>query len=119
MLRIAAPHVEMWNTWYVDYGNQASNLGPLLALVDDACAAVGRDPGAIERTVAAYGQSPRGMGRPSGSGEQAEPFPIAEAAEKLAELEAAGIGHVQMILDPIDARSVEELATALEGHGDG
>jgi probable F420-dependent oxidoreductase len=116
MLRIAAPHVQMWNTWYLDYDNQAPNLGPLLALVDGACESVGRDPGTMERTVAAYAQSERGSGRPSGSGKKADPFRISEAPERLKQLAAAGIGHVQMILDPIDAAAVEELAAALDGH---
>jgi alkanesulfonate monooxygenase SsuD/methylene tetrahydromethanopterin reductase-like flavin-dependent oxidoreductase (luciferase family) len=113
MLRIAVPHVQMWNSWYVDYDNQASKLGPLLAVVDEACQATGRDPKEIARTVAAYAQSPRGSGRPSGSGKQSEAFPVAEAPERLAQLASVGVAHVQMILDPIDARCVEELAAAL------
>jgi alkanesulfonate monooxygenase SsuD/methylene tetrahydromethanopterin reductase-like flavin-dependent oxidoreductase (luciferase family) len=113
MLRIAAPHVQMWNTWYVDFGNEPSDVGPLMRLVDEACRDVGRDPSTLVRTVAAYFQSPRGSGRPSGSGKSAPAVPVADAARHIAELEAAGVGHVQAILDPIDARTVEELAASL------
>ena len=115
MLRIAAPHVQMWNTWHVDYGNRASGLAPLMALVDEACHEVGRNPGEIERTVAAYVQLPRGIGRPSGGGDahESDPIGVDDAAERVAELDGAGVGHVQVVLDPIDAAGVEELARAL------
>ena len=37
MLRITAPHVDMWNTWHVWFGNRADGLAPLMSDVDAVC----------------------------------------------------------------------------------
>lgn len=115
MLRITAPHVDMWNTWHVWFGNRVDGLPPLVAELDAACADVGRDPSEIERTAAVYVQLGRGEGRMAGSEDRPEAGPIAGSgiAERIAEFEGAGIGHIQVVLDPIDALAVEELAVIL------
>jgi alkanesulfonate monooxygenase SsuD/methylene tetrahydromethanopterin reductase-like flavin-dependent oxidoreductase (luciferase family) len=117
MLRIAVPHVDMWNSWYTGFENSPDGLAPLNELVDTVCAEVGRDPATLERTVAVYVQFERGAGRSAGSGERPEVPPItgsrSEMAESLAGFAATGVGHLQAVLDPIDARSVEELAEVL------
>ncbi len=115
MLRIAAAHVDMWNTWYASYGNQPGGLAPLMDLVDAACADVGRDPGDLERTAAVLVQFSRGSGRVAGSSERPATVAVAveDVVDHLARLEAAGISRVQMVLDPIDVRSVEDLAEIL------
>lgn len=115
MLRIALPHVDLWNTWHTDFGNRSGGLPPLLDLVDDACVDVGRDPAEVGRTVALYVQLPGGQGRSAGSAErpQVEPVPLAALPETLAELEALRVGHVMLVLDPIDAASVEKVAAVL------
>ena len=66
MLRIALPHADAWNTWYADIGNTPAGIAPLRAVVDEACRDVGRDPAAIERTVAVLVGLPGGTGRLSG-----------------------------------------------------
>jgi alkanesulfonate monooxygenase SsuD/methylene tetrahydromethanopterin reductase-like flavin-dependent oxidoreductase (luciferase family) len=118
MLRIAVPHVDMWNSWFTGFENSPAGLAPLNELVDAVCAEVGRDPATLERTVAVYVQFERGAGRAAGSGERPEAPPItgskSEMAESLAGFAAAGIGHVQAVLDPIDTRSVEELAGVID-----
>ena len=117
MLRIALPHADMWNTWHLDYGNRASGLGPLMEVVDEACEDVGRDPSEIERTAAVYVQLSRGEGRSAGSSEKPQTEPITgsheEIAAELASFAAAGVGHIQVVLDPIDAAAIEELAEVL------
>ncbi|HUG08574.1 MAG TPA: LLM class flavin-dependent oxidoreductase [Acidimicrobiia bacterium] len=114
MLRITMPEADMWNTWHVDYGNRAPGLTPLLERVDRVCREVGRDPSDVERTAAVYVQLSRGIGRSAGSSEKPESVPIAgshdQIAAALAEFSGAGIGHLQVVLDPIDAEGVEELA---------
>ncbi|HSM46103.1 MAG TPA: LLM class flavin-dependent oxidoreductase, partial [Acidimicrobiia bacterium] len=114
MLRIAMPHADMWNTWYLDYGNRAGGLSALADVVDEACRDVGRDPSEVERTAAVYVQLSRGEGRSAGSPEKTQAEPIAGSHEEIAsELGAfadVGIGHLQVVLDPIDAAGVEELA---------
>ncbi len=114
LLRATMPHADMWNTWHLDYGNRAAGLEPLVARVDEACAAVGREPGQVEKTAAVYVQLSRGEGRLAGSREKQDSPPIRGSHEEIAaELKAfddLGLAHVQVVLDPIDARGVEELA---------
>lgn len=114
MLRATMAHADMWNTWFVDYGNRASGLDPLLSVVDEACAAVGRKPGDVKRTTAVYVRLSRGSGRRAGSEERPHAPPITgtpeEIAAELKAFETAGIDHIQVVLDPIDSAGVEELA---------
>lgn len=119
MLRIAAPHVDMWNTWHVWFDNRPDRIGPLIAELETACRDVGRDPSEIVKTAAVYVQMRRGTGRVAGSEDRpdVEPIPAAEALSALEELEERGIDHVQVVLDPIDATAVEELASALGRSG--
>ena len=115
MLRIALPLVDMWNTWYASYHNHPDDLVTLMDEVDEACRDVGRDPAEIARTAAVYVQLPGGSGRRSGdpAAREASP-PITGSrdmvAEGLAAFKDTGVDHVQVVLDPIDARSVAELA---------
>lgn len=115
MLRIGAPHIDMWNTWHVWFGNRAGGLAPLMAELDAACRDVGRDVTEIEKTAAVYVELSRGSGRRAGSEERPEVAPIEGSHEDmgkaLVEFEAAGLDHLQIVLDPIDAAGVEELAT--------
>jgi alkanesulfonate monooxygenase SsuD/methylene tetrahydromethanopterin reductase-like flavin-dependent oxidoreductase (luciferase family) len=117
MLSIALPHVDAWNAWYADTGNRPEGVGPLRARVDAACRAVGRDPAEIERTVAVLLRLPGGSGRVMGDTSQAAITPLEGPADAMAEsLRAyarAGIGHVQLVLDPITATSIEALAPVL------
>jgi alkanesulfonate monooxygenase SsuD/methylene tetrahydromethanopterin reductase-like flavin-dependent oxidoreductase (luciferase family) len=115
MLRIGAPHIDMWNTWHVWFGNRAGGLAPLMAELEAACGDVGRDATEIEKTAAVYVELSRGSGRRAGSEERPEVTPIEGSREDmgkaLVEFEAAGLDHLQIVLDPIDAAGVEELAT--------
>jgi alkanesulfonate monooxygenase SsuD/methylene tetrahydromethanopterin reductase-like flavin-dependent oxidoreductase (luciferase family) len=112
MLEITAPYIDMWNTWYVWYGNRPERLSPLMHEVDEAAQSADRDPGQICRTAAALFQLDGGSGRSSG-GER----PFAEAltgsnedfVEVLQGFAEAGIDHIQMVLDPIDAKGVERM----------
>jgi alkanesulfonate monooxygenase SsuD/methylene tetrahydromethanopterin reductase-like flavin-dependent oxidoreductase (luciferase family) len=115
MLRITMLYADMWNTWYVDYGNEPSGLQPLNQVVDLACREVGRDPAGVERTAAVYVQLPGGAGRSPGSSERSPtgPIPVAGLGERLEEFQRQRISHIQVVLDPIDANGVEELARSL------
>lgn len=118
MLRETMAHADMWNTWYLDYGNRADGLAPLLEKVDQACSGVGRDPASVARTAAVYVQLDRGAGRSAGSSEKPSSQPIAgsheEIARRLSEFAVAGLSHIQVVLDPIDAAGVEELAEIVQ-----
>ena len=116
MLRIAAPFVDMWNTWHVWYENRPAEIAELIEQLESACRDVGRDPSEIVKTAALYIQLGRGSGRVAGSEDRptVHPIPVEGASEALAELEDHGVKHVQIVLDPIDAAGVEELASQLD-----
>lgn len=117
MLRIAVPHVDAWNAWYADTGNRPEGVRPLRERVDAACAAVGRDPATLERTVAVLVRLPGGGGRTHGDdGRTIVPLSGSpdELAEGLRAYAAEGIGHLQLVLDPITEASIEALAPVLE-----
>jgi alkanesulfonate monooxygenase SsuD/methylene tetrahydromethanopterin reductase-like flavin-dependent oxidoreductase (luciferase family) len=117
MLRIAAPHVQAWNSWFADIGNRADGIAPLREVVDAACRDVGRDPAEIERTVAVLIQFPGGTGRIQGSYAEAPPPPLQgdpqRTAETLRGYAREGIGHVQLVIDPITRASIEAFAPVL------
>ena len=71
MLRIALPHAAAWNSWFTDFGNAPDGIAPLRETVDAAARDVGRDPAAIERTVAVLVQLPGGDRPGSGRRRQA------------------------------------------------
>ncbi len=117
MLRIALPAAHAWNVWWADTGNSPAGVPALRAIVDEAAAAVGRDPAAIERTVAVLVRLPGGSGRIEGSGLAEAIRPLEGSAAVMAdELRAyarEGIGHVQLVVDPITTASVRALAPVL------
>ncbi|MGD2100611.1 MAG: LLM class flavin-dependent oxidoreductase [Acidimicrobiia bacterium] len=124
MLRIGAPHVDMWNSWFVWFGNRPEGLASLLDELSAACHDTGRDPSTVEKTAAVLVELERGSGRRAGSEERPEAPPIRgsheEIAERLGAFAAAGISHLQLVVDPIDTAAVEELALVralLDGYG--
>ena len=113
MLRIGAPEMDAWNTWFVWFDNQPIRLQNLMEEMTRACHDVGRDPGEVERTAAIYVQLERGGGRVAGSENRPKAAPIRgthdEIAMRLSEFEAVGLDHAMVVLDPIDVSAVEEL----------
>lgn len=116
MLAITLPHVDAWNVWFTDTGNRPEGVPALRARVDAACLAVGRDPAEVERTVAVLVQLPGAGGRAGGSSAAAPPIagPPEVIAEALRRFSEEGIGHVQLVVDPITTGSLEALAPVLE-----
>jgi probable F420-dependent oxidoreductase len=115
MLRIAAAHADAWNAWFTWYGNSVEGVRALREKVDEACAAVGRDPATLERTVAVLVQmeaSP--VARRGSSYEEVPPVRPDGLADHLQALAAEGISHVQLVIDPITAGSIETLGSTLE-----
>ena len=107
MLSITLPYVRSWNGWYEEYENDVERLGPLLSLIDDATVGAGRSPDDIEKTVAVYIGFPDAPGRRTGG--KAWTGSVEEIASRLTEVEAAGVQHVQAVLDPIVPSTVEKL----------
>ena len=119
MLAATIPFVDGWNAWYADTGNAPAGVAALRATVDDAGIAAGREPADIERTVAVLVGMPGGNGRIMGDTDPRQavaplsgpPDVIADALRAYA---AEGIGHVQLVVDPITEASVAALAPVLE-----
>jgi probable F420-dependent oxidoreductase len=119
MLRITAPHVDAWNSWYSDTRNSPEGIGPLRDRVDAAAREAGRDPADIERTVAVQVRLTGGEGREMGNTSEAQRVqPVAGTSEEIAaELRRyadEGIAEVQLILDPITRESLDEFGPVLE-----
>ncbi len=118
MLRITLPHVDAWNVWFNDTGNSAAGVAPLRDLVDRICRDVGRDPAAVERTVAVQVRLTGGAGRIQGDLAQPTFSPLSGSSEELAEAlrtyAREGIAEVQLVLDPINLASIEEFGAVLE-----
>jgi alkanesulfonate monooxygenase SsuD/methylene tetrahydromethanopterin reductase-like flavin-dependent oxidoreductase (luciferase family) len=116
MLSITLPHVEAWNAWGPWFGNSVEGYLPLRDTIDRACVAAGRDPAEVERTVALLVALPGAVGRRSDvSDDPFEPIP-GEPEALAATLRAfanAGVGHVQLVLDPITIESIAALEPTL------
>jgi alkanesulfonate monooxygenase SsuD/methylene tetrahydromethanopterin reductase-like flavin-dependent oxidoreductase (luciferase family) len=117
MLAITAPHVDMWNEWHDKLANSPEGIAPLAAQVDDACRAAGREPSDIARTVTVLVHLTGGKGRRSSYAQPTPPHDATKPTEMAAILRryaAAGISHVQLVLDPITVDSIAECAPVLE-----
>jgi alkanesulfonate monooxygenase SsuD/methylene tetrahydromethanopterin reductase-like flavin-dependent oxidoreductase (luciferase family) len=116
MLNIAFPYARMWNAWWADYDNDVEKLPALLAQIDVACDAVGRDPSTLVKTVCPLvtferGDLPVNPGRIA-KREIRGDDPSA-LADELATYARLGIGHVQLVLDPIRPAAIEQAAKAI------
>jgi probable F420-dependent oxidoreductase len=117
MLAITLRHVQAWNVWFSDTANSPAGVPALRDLVDATCRQVGRDPAEVERTVAVQVRLPGGIGRVQGSYTEEPPRALEGSAQTIADelraYAAEGIGHVQLVLDPIDRTSIERLGPVL------
>jgi alkanesulfonate monooxygenase SsuD/methylene tetrahydromethanopterin reductase-like flavin-dependent oxidoreductase (luciferase family) len=117
MLGITLPHVAAWNSWYASFGNDLAGYRALRDEIDAACRRAGRDPAQVERTVALLVGFPGGGGRLMGAMGEPPVEPIASEPERLAEAlrdyAREGVGHVQLVLDPITVETIAGLRPAL------
>ena len=118
MLEITVPYVDAWNAWYRQTGNQPEGVDPLGQTVDAACLSAGRNPREIERTVAVLIEMPGSTGRKDvyESGQEVKPLRgnAEQVAEELRKYAGHGIGHVQLVVEPVTEKSLEALAPVLE-----
>ncbi len=117
MLEITLPHVDLWNTWHVWFGNTPDGLVPLMKKVDDIAMKVGRDPGLVARTAAVFIKLEGAIGRLAGS-DRPDSVPLSGPIDRIAEefvaYERVGVDHLQLVLDPITAQSVETVGIAMK-----
>lgn len=115
MLRQCAAHADGWNAWYAWFDNDVERLPALLADVDAACAAVGRDPASLERSAALLIQLPELDGLTKYASEGAPP--LTGSPEALADIlrryASLGIAHVQIVLDPNTSEAISAMAPVL------
>jgi len=109
MLRIALPHVDVWNTWFAPYGNTSDGFARANAQVDELARDLGRDPREIERSASVL------VAVEGGTGERPRdvvPVDARRVAEHLRELAEAGADEVILVVDPITERSIRLLGEA-------
>lgn len=118
MISIAGPYLAAWNIWWSDFGNTPAGFRARKQSVDELLAQAGRRSGEVSATAAVLVQLPGGGGRTMGDypGGPIEPLrgTDRELADRLAEFAAAGVDHVQLVVDPITRGSLEALAPVLE-----
>jgi alkanesulfonate monooxygenase SsuD/methylene tetrahydromethanopterin reductase-like flavin-dependent oxidoreductase (luciferase family) len=122
MMRIGLPHVDAWNVWWSDYGNDANGFADVRARVEEAAAEVGRSPGEVQATAAVLVQLPGGAGRLMGEtydDRTVRPVAVPELADHLHAMADSGATHVQLVLDPITVESIETVGAAVREFQDG
>ena len=117
MLRLTARYADLWNAWLTWGRSWPDAVPPLRALVDGACADVGRDPASLGRTVTVLAEVPGQRARltstsPTGSGEPLTGTPD-EIADALRGFAREGIDHVQIVHAPNTAEGIAALAPVL------
>jgi alkanesulfonate monooxygenase SsuD/methylene tetrahydromethanopterin reductase-like flavin-dependent oxidoreductase (luciferase family) len=112
MLRLAAQHADLWNTWFSQTNNDLGQLRTLLGQVDSACARSARDPASLRRTAAVKMQigphAPSAMSAPALSGAPDE------LAGHLRAYAQAGISHVQLWIEPNTVAGYKAFAPVLD-----
>ena len=115
MLGLTARYADGWN-WWTAGRPSADGLTPIVADLDGACEAIGRDPATIQRSLDVYSIDP--LGRYTGGGEAigGSSEDIAEALLAAGEL---GFDEVRVNVFPLDSldalpRAIEALAEVVE-----
>src|SRR4051812_34062825 len=111
MLGIGLPVVDSWNVWWSIYDNRVERFAEVKAEVDAATPA-GRTVGA---TCAVLVTLPGGRGRLMGESYDARVATVTpdDLAQHLSGLAGLGAGHVQLVLDPITAESIQAVGAVL------
>lgn len=112
MLRLAARYADSVNT---NWRNTPEEAAALLPRIDAACAAEGRDPATLERTVGIQIDLAGESGR-RGSDDGAPPLrgTPEELAAALRAYAALGFTHAQLLPEPNTPAALEQLAPVLE-----
>lgn len=108
MLAITLPYVSGWNAWFTEFDNRPESVPALLERLRGACAAAGRDPLDIEKSVALL----LDFGSATKRNHSTNPITGSddEMADALWRVFDAGIDHVQLVLDPITEATIERAA---------
>ncbi|MEA2622328.1 MAG: hypothetical protein QOH61_1238 [Chloroflexota bacterium] len=114
MLGITLPYVQAWNSWYSSFDNRVEEAPALLASIDEACVAAGRDPADVERTLALKVSLPGAIGARDADGHAPLTGTPDELADAFRGYAALGVAELQLVLDPISVAGIEALAPVLQ-----
>ncbi len=111
MLSIGLPVVDAWNVWWSIYDNSVERFAEVKAEVD-AAMPEGRN---VEATAAVLVTLPGGTGRLMGDGYDAKVTTVTPdgLGDHVAGLADAGATHLQLVLDPITAESIDVVGEVL------
>jgi alkanesulfonate monooxygenase SsuD/methylene tetrahydromethanopterin reductase-like flavin-dependent oxidoreductase (luciferase family) len=111
MLSIGLPVVDSWNVWWSIYDNSVERFDEVRAEVD-AVMPAGRS---VEATAAVLVTLPSGDGRVMGEKYDAKVATVTpdNLNDHVRGLAAAGASHLQLVLDPITAESIEIVGQVL------
>ena len=111
MLSIGLPVVDFWNVWWSIYDNAVDRFAEIAGQVEAATPA-GRS---VDATAAVLVTMPGGRGRLMGTAYDARVTLLTpdDLADHVRGLAAAGARHLQLVLDPITAESVDEVTEVL------
>jgi probable F420-dependent oxidoreductase len=111
MLRLTARYADAWNTAW--FGSPDARLRERLEHLDAALAAEGRDLETLERTVGIEVRDDERVGPADEGGDRSFSGSVDELAEAVDAYEALDIGHLIVVLQPMDEASLERLTLAL------
>ena len=111
MLSIGLPVVDSWNVWWSIYDNAVERFAEVKADVDAAIP----DGRSVDATAAVLVTLPSGEGRVMGESYDAQVTTVTpdDLADHLRGLADAGATHLQLVLDPITAESIDTVGEVL------
>ena len=113
MLAITLPHVQAWNSWYVDYRNTTEGFAALSGKITAAAEDAGRAPDEIARSACVLvSLDPEAVRRPFDDDLQAVEGEAA-LVPHLRDLAAAGADEAILVVRPITEASIRALGDVL------
>ena len=111
MLSVGLPVVNSWNVWWSRYDNSIERFAEIKAEVDAAIP----DRRHVEATAAVLVTLPGGAGRLMGDTYDAKVTTITpdDLVQHVQGLADAGARHLQLVLDPITAESIDTISAVL------
>lgn len=111
MLRIGLPVVDSWNVWWSIYDNSVEQFAQVKAEVD----AVMPEGRSVDATAAVLVTLPNGRGRLMGETYDASVTTVTpdDLGGHVRGLADAGATHLQLVLDPITAETIDTVGTVL------
>jgi alkanesulfonate monooxygenase SsuD/methylene tetrahydromethanopterin reductase-like flavin-dependent oxidoreductase (luciferase family) len=112
MLSIGLPVADSWNVWWSIYGNSVERFAEIKADVD---AVMPEGQRQVEATAAVLVTVPGGQGRLMGEAYDATVTTVTpdELGDHVRGMADAGARHLQLVLDPITAESIDTVGAAL------